>query len=183
MAGYSDKPAISTAAHRVGTEWRLDAVFPNGKKVAIRGFATGAEADEWLGSIKHLTWLRNNRPAFAGRASSAAFKHLSAAVFASISVASITAEAARQRWANVKRAGALIALVAIDRLDNSAPRFVSVPSKLTKQVSEAWSLAKQLALIFCCRIVHRPGRIIVGALLTLVVAMVSLGRIEQPLGS
>jgi hypothetical protein len=44
---------------RLGMEWFLDAVFPNGKIVAIRGFAGGSEASECPGSFRYIKSTRD----------------------------------------------------------------------------------------------------------------------------
>ena len=49
---------INPNPRKVGTEWILEARFPTGKIVAIRGFETEAAARQWLGSAQHLAWLR-----------------------------------------------------------------------------------------------------------------------------
>jgi hypothetical protein len=46
--------ADSPDQQRSGTEWFLDAVFPNGKTITIRGFAGESEASECPGSFPYL---------------------------------------------------------------------------------------------------------------------------------
>jgi len=49
---------IDPNPRKVGTEWILEARFPNGRRVAIKGFETEAAAKQWFGSTRRLAWLR-----------------------------------------------------------------------------------------------------------------------------
>lgn len=77
MAESRHRVTIDPIPRRVGTEWLLDALFPNSETGAIKGFKTQAEANEWLGSCRHLIWLRDKR---AGLGAWTTFRRLRASL-------------------------------------------------------------------------------------------------------
>jgi hypothetical protein len=54
MVERSSRVADSPDPRRLGTEWFLDAVFPNGKTVTIRGLARESEASERPVSFRYV---------------------------------------------------------------------------------------------------------------------------------
>lgn len=68
--------AVSPHPRASASGWVLEAVFPNGKQATIAGFGTESEANGWLGSARHVAWLRDSRTAFSLRAIVATFEWL-----------------------------------------------------------------------------------------------------------
>jgi hypothetical protein len=58
MPESRDRITFNPMPRRVGGEWHLEAHFPSGLTVAIRGFKSEGEAKEWLGSTHRMTWVR-----------------------------------------------------------------------------------------------------------------------------
>jgi len=51
---------ITFNPRRIGGGWCLEARFPSGRIVALRGFKTEGDAKEWLRSTRRMTWVRDN---------------------------------------------------------------------------------------------------------------------------
>jgi hypothetical protein len=90
--------AVSPSPREVGTGWALDAVFADGEQTAITGFGTESEAHEWLGSARHVAWLRDVRTAFSIPAVVPVFADLGSYVAALADVAFGFFASARRRW-------------------------------------------------------------------------------------
>jgi hypothetical protein len=43
---------------KVGDEWHIVASWPDGREEHISGFKNEIEAINWIGSSKHLQWLK-----------------------------------------------------------------------------------------------------------------------------
>src|SRR5262249_22273807 len=98
MFDSRSRVAISPAPRDTGAGWVLDAVFPNGKQAAIAGFNTESEAHGWLGSARHVAWLRDTRTVFSVRLVVAFLECLYSYAAVLTAVASGTIESPRQRW-------------------------------------------------------------------------------------
>src|SRR5215471_5742646 len=88
-----NRAAVSPSPREAVSGWVLEAVFPNGKQATITGFGTESEASEWLGSARHVAWLRDSRAAFSLRAVVATLRSFAAILTAA---ASESLQSARQ---------------------------------------------------------------------------------------
>jgi hypothetical protein len=105
MVESPNKIDVSPTPRQVGSEWALDAVFPNGKPEAIKGFRTESEAKEWPGSIRHVIWLRDNRVGLGARTVLAAFKCSNASALSLTSRASKLPKRMSDTWITAKLIG------------------------------------------------------------------------------
>src|SRR5215831_7168570 len=64
MSETRNRAAVSPSPREAGDGWVLDAVLPNGEQTAIAGFSTASDANDWLGSAGHLSWLRDTRTTY-----------------------------------------------------------------------------------------------------------------------
>src|ERR1700730_3939957 len=98
MCGSRNRVAVSPSPREAGNGWVLDAVLPNGKQAAIAGFTTESEANNWLGSARHVTYGRDTRTIFCGRSAAAIFEWLGSSAIALLDVATGFCETIRHRW-------------------------------------------------------------------------------------
>jgi hypothetical protein len=108
------RAAVSPHPRAAASGWVLEAVFPDGKQATIAGFGTESEANGWLGSARHVAWLRDTRTAFSLRAiaatceclrSSSAILAAAASGFLLSAQACIAARSARyaRKWESAGR--------------------------------------------------------------------------------
>jgi hypothetical protein len=97
------KAAVSPNPREAASGWVLEAVFPNGRPATITGFGTESEANEWLGSARHVAWLRDARAAFSMPAAVATFAHLSSYAAVLTTAASEFLQTARQAWGRIRQ--------------------------------------------------------------------------------
>jgi hypothetical protein len=93
-----NRVAVSPSPREARDGWVLDAVFANGKQAAIAGFSTESEANSWLGSARHVTWLRDTRTSFCWRSAVAMFDRLGSCVSALSELASVFFQSICHRW-------------------------------------------------------------------------------------
>ena len=74
MRESRNRAAVSPSPREAASGWVLEAVFPTGGQATIAGFGTESEANEWLGSARHVAWLRATRQAFFMRTVVAAYE-------------------------------------------------------------------------------------------------------------
>jgi hypothetical protein len=98
---------------RLGTEWFLDAVFPNGKIIAIRGFAEESETSECSGSFGYIKSTRDvcTGPSDQIILSSA---NSNAQVCGSTAVAAALSQPANSKHVNGRRFDVQTCLAALD---------------------------------------------------------------------
>ena len=94
---------MSPSPREAGNGWVLDAVFPNGKQAAIAGFTTESEANNWLGSARHVSWLRDARSTFRGRSAVEIFERLGSCSVALLEMATELCQSIRHRWRDEAR--------------------------------------------------------------------------------
>ena len=87
--------ADSPQPRRLGMEWFLDAVFPNGRTVTIRGFA-GSEASECPGSFRYVKSAPDNCHALNAQAAIPASSNENARAFGLAIVAATLLERAKK---------------------------------------------------------------------------------------
>jgi hypothetical protein len=97
------KAAVSPNPREAASGWVLEAVFPNGRPATITGFGTESEANEWLGSARHVAWLRDTRAVFSMPAVVATFEYLSSCAAVLTAAALDFAQSARQAWGSIKQ--------------------------------------------------------------------------------
>jgi hypothetical protein len=97
-----NRAAVSPSPREAVSGWVLEAIFPNGKQATIEGFGTESEANEWLGSARHVAWLRDTRTAFSIRAVVATFEYLNSYAAILTAAASAFLQSARRRWSNME---------------------------------------------------------------------------------
>ena len=56
MAQTKPEIIFEPKPRRIGLEWRVVATYPSGQKEHIAGFASEAEATEWLASNSSQAW-------------------------------------------------------------------------------------------------------------------------------
>ena len=98
MRESRNRAAVSPSPREAISGWVLEAIFSNGKQATITGFGTQSEANEWLGSARHVAWLRETRSAFSIRAVVAAFEYLRPYAAILTAAASECLQSARQSW-------------------------------------------------------------------------------------
>jgi hypothetical protein len=91
--------ADSPEPRRLGMEWFLDAVFPNGRTVTIRGFA-GSEASECPGSFRYVKSAPDNCHALNAQAAIAASSNENARASGLAIVAATLFERAKKIWSH-----------------------------------------------------------------------------------
>jgi hypothetical protein len=187
MSESRNRAAVSPSPREAVSGWVLEAVFPNGTLATITGFGTESEANEWLGSARHVAWLRDTHTAFSLRAVVATFECLSSYAAILTAAASEFLQSARQAWRNVKEAhgacqtiGASLTLLLASAL--------ACTGALAKCAAK-WGHSGRPRSIYwrsiaCrCLVVATGALLIVGAVVAiLAVLLVSLGRSEQPAG-
>jgi len=174
------RTAVSPSPRERASGWVLEALFPNGRHATIAGFGTEAEANDWLGSARHIAWLRDTRSAFSMRAVVAIFEYVSAYAAVLAAAASECFQSARQRWRDTKQArredrttGAALALLlglrlaCISGLAEVAGKWVSA--------ARTWPV--------CWRSIFYRCLFAVSAILLIVTAVVAiLAAVLAPLG-
>jgi hypothetical protein len=65
IAGMTNNPPLPASTikfevhpSKVGAEWEVVASFPTQQREKIAGFKTEAEAVDWIGSYRCLTWVK-----------------------------------------------------------------------------------------------------------------------------
>jgi hypothetical protein len=171
VGSYRRIAAVTPDPRRAGTEWVLAATLPNGDATDIGGFRTASEAHEWLGSARHMMWLRQNRvgPGAGFRAILACASALALAALPLIERAvrnavDLAARTQRGLLARLRAAG----------LD---------PLPAAEAMRERWSSATRVASTLRPPAVRWRRLIVAGALLTVAVLVLGRGRAEPPVGS
>jgi hypothetical protein len=172
MRESRNRAAVSPSPREAVSGWVLEAIFPNGKQATIEGFGTESEANEWLGSARHVAWLRDTRTAFSIRVVVATFESLSSYAAILTAAAFEFLQSARQRWSNM-----------------------AVAHGQYRTTCEILALLRALALaciaglthwrsIVCrCLVVATGALLIVSAAVAiLAAALAPLGRSKQPAG-
>jgi hypothetical protein len=98
MCETRNRVAVNPSPREAGNGWVLDAVFPNGEQAAIAGFSTASEANDWLGSAGHLSWLRATRATFGSRSAGEIFERLAACAIALTDAAGGFCRSIRRGW-------------------------------------------------------------------------------------
>jgi hypothetical protein len=186
MCETRNRVAVSPSPREAGNGWVLDAVFPNGEQAAIAGFSTASEANNWLGSAGHLSWLRDSRTTFGNWSAGEIFQRLASGAIAVSDLALEFCTSIRRRWRDMealrveyRRISSMLAqLNASARLclafnlpgRTSKPRRAgrSAPSFRRRTVYRRLSAATALLLVF------------VTALGILLVVFVALEHGERP---
>src|ERR1043166_5355605 len=102
MPEAHNKIAVSPSPREAGNGWVLDAVFPNGKQAAIAGFRTESEANKWLGSARHLTWLCKPPATFGGRSAIEIFEWLVSCAIAASGTICAFCKSIRHSWRDME---------------------------------------------------------------------------------
>jgi hypothetical protein len=157
----------------------LEAVFPNGQQATIAGFGTESEANEWLGSARHVAWLRDTRSAAFIRAVVATLAGLSA--YAAILTAAVSEflQSARRGWVNVREArgedatnGATLALL-----------FILALTYMAGLIQRVGKSTRWRSMAYRCLFAGTATLLIVSAVVAVLAAAVApLGRSGQPAG-
>jgi hypothetical protein len=183
MRESRNRIGVSPSPREAGNGWVLDAVFPNGKQAAIAGFTTEAEANNWLGSARHVAWLRDTRTPFCSRSAAAILAWLG-------SYGSVLSDAATEICESIcNRLRAIEALrVGYRRMGATsarlpAPAWLCVASDLARRMGGRWR-AGQSGSSFRHRTAYRRPLTEAVALLSLVsvltILLVTLGPGERP---
>jgi len=185
MRESRNRATVSPSPREAVSGWVLEAVFPNGKQATITGFGTESEASEWLGSARHVAWLRDSRTAFSLRAVVATLRSFAAILTAA---ASESLQSARQGWRDVKEAhgehqtiGTTLALLLALALASIAG--------LAQRAGKWWVAVRPGSVYWrsiacrCLAVATGALLIVAAALAILAVVLVSLGRSEPPKGS
>ena len=90
---------------RLGMEWFLDALFPNGKTVAIRGFAEGSEGSECSGRFRYVKSTRDHRSGPSAQAPILSPDNANARTPRLAIIAAVLSERAKQVWRHVNGRG------------------------------------------------------------------------------
>jgi hypothetical protein len=180
-----NRVAVSPSPREAGNGWVLDAVFPNGKQAAIAGFTTESEANKWLGSARHVTWLRDTRATFCGRSAAAIFEWLGSYAIALLDVASGFCETIRHRWRAMETVRVGYRRIGTTSAQLHASAWLCVASSLARRMSKRWG-AGPSGSRFRHRTVYRPilaatvGLLILVTVLAILVVLVTLGHGERP---
>lgn len=178
------RATVSPNPREAASGWVLEAVFPNGRPATITGFGTESEANEWLGSARHVAWLRDTRAVFSMPAVVATLEYLSSCAAVLTAAALDFAQSARQAWGSIKQSREyrttrqtlalllVLALACIAGLEQGMGKWVSArrpgPDNW-RSVGDRFLFAATATLLA------------VSALVALLVAVVViLGRSEQP---
>jgi hypothetical protein len=102
MCETRNRVAVSPSPREAGNGWVLDAVFPNGEQAAIAGFSTASEANNWLGSAGHLSWLRDTRTTFGNWSAGEIFQRLASRAIAVSDLALGFCTSIRRRWRDME---------------------------------------------------------------------------------
>ena len=179
-----NRVAVSPSPREAGNGWVLDAVFPNGKQAAIAGFRTESEANKWLGSARHVTWLRDTRTTFCARSAVAIFEWLGPYAIALLDVATGFCVSICHRWRAMEAVRYRRISTTSARLHASA--WLCVASNLARRMSKRWG-AGPSGSRFRHRTVYRRllaatvGLLILVTVLGILVAVpVMLGHGERP---
>jgi hypothetical protein len=184
MAEPRSKVAVSPTPRQSGTKWVLDAVYPNGKPAAIRGFRTQSEACEWAGSIRHVKWLRHNRSSLGAQVALAVFRLLSESVRISACAALALIALVQPAWGGVHTArGSRPVRAAGNHLTALLIGLVSFAAPLLAWVGELTSAAKLLPSTRRHVPAARRRGLIVAALASATVIFAVSRHTEQPVES
>jgi hypothetical protein len=186
MCESRNKVALSPSPREAGNGWVLDAVFPNGKQAAIEGFRTESEASTWLGSARHLTWLRDTRTTFCSRSAVAIFEWLGSCAIAMSNAAFAFCKSFRHSWCDIEalRVGYRRARTISAQLHAAAWRCVA--SDVTPHTRNRWAAGepgsgfRHHTLYRCPLAVTVAFLILVAVLGALVAVLVALGHDERP---
>ena len=181
MCGSRNRVAVSPSPREAGNGWVLDAVFPNGKQAAIAGFRTESEANTWLGSARHVTWLRDTRSSFCSRSAVAISKSLG-------SYAIALSDVVRHGWRGLEAVGAGYRSISPRSAHLHASAWLCVASNLARRLCKLEG-ARPSGSSFRHRTAYRRLLAATMALLILVavfgilvVVLVTLGHDERPAG-
>jgi hypothetical protein len=181
-----NRVAVSPSPREAGNGWVLDAVFPNGKQAAIAGFTTESEANKWLGSARHVTWLRDTRTTLCARSAVAIFEWLGSYAIALLDVATGFCVSICHRWRAMEAVRVGYRRISTTSAQLHASAWLCVASNLARRMSKRWG-AGPSGSRFRRRTVYRrllaaavALLILVTVLGILVAVLVMLGRGERP---
>jgi hypothetical protein len=182
MGESRNRAAVSPSPREAGDGWVLDAVFPNGKQAAIAGFRTESEANNWLGSAGHVTWLRGTRATFCRRSAAAIFEWLALYALALLDLATEFCETIlhRLRAIDAVRIGSRgISTIAV-RLRDSG--WLDVASDLARRWStrRSGSSLRRRTVYRCLLVATMALLILVIALAILIAVLVMLAHGDPP---
>jgi hypothetical protein len=186
MGESRNRAAVSPSPREAGNGWVLDAVFPNGKQAAIAGFRTESEANNWLGSAGHVSWLRDTRATFSSRSAAAIFEWLALYALALLDLATEFCETIRHRLRAIawQRVGYRRISAASTQLHASA--WLCVASNLARGMARRWGPGQSRSNFRYHTAYRRPLAatvvllILASVLVILLAVFVTLGRGEPP---
>lgn len=179
MRESRNRAAVSPNPRAAASGWVLEAVFPNGRQATIAGFGTESEANEWLGSARHVAWLRDTRSAVFIRAVVATLECSSA--YAAILTAAFGefVQSARQRWVDVRKARGEDGTIGATLVLLFALALTCIAG-LVQRVGKATDWRR---VAYRCLFAGTAILLIVSAVVAILAAAVApLGRSEQPSG-
>jgi len=173
MSETRNRAAVSPSPREAGDGWVLDAVLPNGEQTAIAGFSTASDANDWLGSAGHLSWLRDTRTTFCSWSAGEVVDRLASCAIALSGLACGFCSSLRRAWSDgealrvgFRRIGAISAQLHASARLWGAGR--SGPSLRRRAAYRRLSAATALLLVF------------VTAFGILLAVLVALGGGERP---
>ena len=185
MYGSPNRVAVSPSPREAGHGWVLDAVFPNGKQAAIAGFRTESDANDWLGSAGHVTWLRDARSNFCSRSVVATFEWLVSFAIAVSDLAAGFCQAICHRWPAVEAVRAGYRRISTTAQLHAA-EWLRVASDVARCMIRRWGVGLS-GSSFRHRTVYRrllattvALLMLVAVTVTLVAVLVMLGASERP---
>ena len=140
MVDRSSHVAESPNPRRLGTEWFLDAVFPNGRAVTIRGLAGESEAGECSGSFRYVKSTCGSRGWLSPQAAVPVSRPFNARASDSPPVEATLPGRTKLVWSPMNGTG-LDGQTLPATFERSPSGLISLPFKSLRWLSEKWRAA------------------------------------------